>query len=56
MSILYGKSGNHRTNKLLLTAEVAGFDLTFQEADMKTIKSKDFGTKNPLNKVPVLST
>ena len=55
MTTLYGKSGNHRTNKLIMAAEMAGMDLAFVESDMKLIKSKDFNQRNPQNKIPVLS-
>lgn len=39
-----------------MTAEVIGLTLNFVESDMKLIKSKEFGKKNPNGKLPVLET
>ena len=53
---LHGKIGTHRTNKILIAAEIAKFDLSFKEGDMKLVKSKEFLNKNPFGKLPVLET
>ncbi len=56
MTTLFGKTGHPRTNKILMAAELSGMELTFVEADMKMVKSKDFAAKNPFQKIPVLET
>jgi elongation factor 1-gamma len=39
-----------------MAAELSGMSLTFVESDMKLVKSKEFSSKTPFGKIPVLET
>jgi elongation factor 1-gamma len=53
---LHSPLGNPQATKILVTAKLCGAEVEFPPFDPAILKSKDFGAKSPLKKLPLLET
>ena len=53
---LHSPLGNPQATKILVVAKLCGVEVEFPAFDPAILKAKDFGTKSPLKKLPVLET
>lgn len=53
---LHSPLGNPQATKILVVAKLCGAEVEFPPYDPAILKSKDFGAKSPLKKLPLLET